>query len=144
MVTIVSRLSTHFVGRCALYSHYCLDLLIWWKTTGNNWNPGQPAWPKPDNAKSPIGDEIQPIETLVGFGKCYRLQTLWSSIQHCPRHWRPIPLLRCWNGSLDRCMMNSDDCLRCFIELSTNWCWISSIKKIMHSQQMTLHDMFKQ
>ena len=46
---------------------------------------------------------------------------------------------------LDGCMMMiCDNCLRRFNKILTHWCWMSSVKKFMHSWQMTLHDMSKQ
>ena len=70
------------------------------------------------------------VSIICWIWKCYWLQRLWSSTQHCPRHRQPITLLQCSNRSYKTYVWwNRDDRLRRFNETLTNWHWMSSVKK---------------
>ena len=89
----------------------------------------------------PTNDEIQFVETFVEFESATDFKGFETllPLTSSTNYFAPM-----FKWKLNRCMMNCDDCLRRFSETSTNRQRMSSIQKFMHSQQITLHDMFKQ
>ena len=80
----------HLVGRCVLYS-YCF--LCQWRCHLESFGHNVNRWRTTYRWQNPTCQDICCI------WKCYQLQRLWSSTQHCPQHWQPIALLQCSNGS---------------------------------------------
>ena len=126
---VISRLSTHFQPEPLVHT-----LLISLSGPSNSMNcngkqtkPEQPAWPNSSVSRHLLNMKVPPTSRAL------KLYTTLSS--NC--------FALVFKRKPDWCVMDCDDCLRRFSKTLTNWHWMSSVKKFLHSRQTTLHDMLK-